>query len=716
MAERTKVAILGGGAAGATAACALTATRELSERYEVTLFQIGWRMGGKGASGRNGAVAQRIEEHGLHIWLGFYDNAFALMRRVYEELDRSAGAPLATWRDAFIPCDTLVLSERWRGAWVGHQVCCPRNELTPGDERPHGFWTVVERAAAALLGRWLRLARTSPELRCHALPLPAWAARIAAELEFEAGRGAAFAAHRLLELAYLVARRPDVEAGHRASIVARLFRAFRDWFWTHVAAERLDHNGVRFLFVLADLVASTLSGIVEDELLERGFSAVDDEELRAWLARHGAHELTLNGPVVRGLYDLDFAFEEGDVTRPNIAAGKALQAMIRIGFFYKGAILWKMQAGMGDTIFAPIYEILRRRGVRVHFFQQVVRLGLSSDRRAIDTIDVVPQVDIVADEYSPLIDVKGLPCWPSEPDWSQLRDGDELRARGVNFERDPNPLGRAPRTLRRGTDFDEIVLAIPVGALRDPCVELIDDPGNPRFREMIEHSRTVMTQAFQLWVEPKLTDGLGWRYRENSVSSAFVEPLDTYSNMTHLLPRENWSEHDGVEGIGYFCGVLPHADIASQEQADARAREEALAFLHSDLTRIWPGFAAADGKIEWDALVDREGRSGPARFDAQFCRANFNGSEAYVLTPAGSVSHRLTADESGYQNLTLAGDWTRNGIDGGSVEAAVTSGLLAARAISGSPERVRGVVGWLESDRGDAVPAGRWPVPKSPPA
>ena len=49
-------------------------------------------------------------------------------------------------------------------------------------------------------------------------------------------------------------------------------------------------------------------------------------------------------------------------------------------------------------------------------------------------------------------------------------------------------------------------------------------------------------------------------------------------------------------------------------------------------------------------------------------------------------------------NLALAGDWTRNGICGGSVEAAVTSGLLAAQHLSGSPAVVPGTEGWLERD------------------
>ena len=54
--------------------------------------------------------------------------------------------------------------------------------------------------------------------------------------------------------------------------------------------------------------------------------------------------------------------------------------------------------------------------------------------------------------------------------------------------------------------------------------------------------------------------------------------------------------------------------------------------------------------------------------------------------------------EAGPENLVVAGDWTRNGICGGSVEAAVTSGKLAARALSGSPAVVPGTEGWLEAD------------------
>ena len=99
--EKTKVAVLGGGLGSIVTAYELTATPELREQYEVTVYQMGWRIGGKGASGRNPDAGYRIEEHGLHIWLGFYENAFKAMRACYEELGRQPGTPLAALEDAF---------------------------------------------------------------------------------------------------------------------------------------------------------------------------------------------------------------------------------------------------------------------------------------------------------------------------------------------------------------------------------------------------------------------------------------------------------------------------------------------------------------------------------------------------------------------------------------------------------------------------------------
>ena len=66
--------------------------------------------------------------------------------------------------------------------------------------------------------------------------------------------------------------------------------------------------------------------------------------------------------------------------------------------------------------------------------------------------------------------------------------------------------------------------------------------------------------------------------------------------------------------------------------------------------------------------------------------ANVHASERYVQAPPGGTRHRLASDARLYDNLYLAGDWTRTRFCGGCVENAVQSGLAAARAISGRPD------------------------------
>ena len=79
---KRRVVVLGGGPAGVAAAFWLTAP-EQQNRYQVTLYTQGWRLGGKCASGRNMACSARIEEHGLHLLIGCYENAFATVRACY---------------------------------------------------------------------------------------------------------------------------------------------------------------------------------------------------------------------------------------------------------------------------------------------------------------------------------------------------------------------------------------------------------------------------------------------------------------------------------------------------------------------------------------------------------------------------------------------------------------------------------------------------------
>src|SRR3954468_8243293 len=108
---KQQAAILGGGMGALTAAFELTNDPSWRDQYDITVYQLGWRLGGKGASGRNPDHFQRIEEHALHILLGVYENAFRVLIAAYDELKRQPGTPLATWKEAFHPHNYVVLME-----------------------------------------------------------------------------------------------------------------------------------------------------------------------------------------------------------------------------------------------------------------------------------------------------------------------------------------------------------------------------------------------------------------------------------------------------------------------------------------------------------------------------------------------------------------------------------------------------------------------------
>src|SRR3982750_4573510 len=123
--------------AGLTGAWALS-DPAASEVESVTVYQRGWRLGGKGASSRG--VHGRIEEHGLHVWLGYYDNAFALIREVYHELDRERdrtdpGCPIRSWRDAFPPADDVGVEDHVDGSWSHWVATFRQRPGEPGDDR-----------------------------------------------------------------------------------------------------------------------------------------------------------------------------------------------------------------------------------------------------------------------------------------------------------------------------------------------------------------------------------------------------------------------------------------------------------------------------------------------------------------------------------------------------------------------------------------------------
>jgi uncharacterized protein with NAD-binding domain and iron-sulfur cluster len=133
MPQPEKIAILGAGVGAMSAAFALTNQAGWNNKYDITVYQMGWRLGGKGASGRNKDKHNRIEEHGLHIWMGMYENAFHLMQDCYAALGRNPQTdPLATWDAAFKKHSFCTMMEQVSGSWEPWSFTVPTNDAVPG--------------------------------------------------------------------------------------------------------------------------------------------------------------------------------------------------------------------------------------------------------------------------------------------------------------------------------------------------------------------------------------------------------------------------------------------------------------------------------------------------------------------------------------------------------------------------------------------------------
>jgi hypothetical protein len=416
-----------------------------------------------------------------------------------------------------------------------------------------------------------------------------------------------------------------------------------------------------------DLVTTVLRGMTSDGLLRSGgggFAAVDHLDFREWLIGHGAAAETVEGGLVRGMYDLVFGYRSGDRSQPAFSAGLGVFLAVRMFLDYKGAIFWKMTAGMGDVVFAPLHQALERRGVDLRYFHRLDALRTSADGTALTSVELTRQAPAsVVDGYAPLQRFGGLPCFPAAP-----------RSEGLGLHRpteaEPWPGPGEPVTLVVGEDVDDVVLAVSLGALPSVAADVV--ARRPSWQAMIEHVRTVPTRSVQLWLRDD-EPALGWAH-PGATLSGLDAAFDTCASMSHLLDVEGWPTEGAPRSLAYLCSALPDGEPDVAAAADAFLRESSRA--------LWPG-------------------GGPTSLDdelvlAHHVSANTDPSDRYVQSLPGSGRHRLRADGSGVANLVLAGDWVDCGLNAGCIEAATISGLQAAAAVEGRPlsDRVLGPLTW----------------------
>jgi uncharacterized protein with NAD-binding domain and iron-sulfur cluster len=664
---RKKIAILGGGIGALSAAFAITSDPRWRDAYEdVTVYQVGWRLGGKCAAGR-GRYA-RIEEHGLHVWNGFYRNAFRVIHDCYRELSRPPG--LLAWDQAFERQDFIAWIERIDGACRVWPVTFPSDALLPWDEAE------------------------APTLLDYLQSLVDWMTqrlRRAGYLDPAETMGEVRAIIR--ELSGL----SQAQAAEHCRRIERGLLAVRQVMIPASPTARSSDDEARRLRILLDLGLAVSLGVIRDGLVWNGLDVIDHLEFCGWLAAHGASPSSLESPPVRSLYDACFAYEGGDVRRPpRMAAGTFLRGALRLCFGYRGSVMWKMRAGMGDTVLVPFYEVLHRRGVQFKFFHRVERLRVRGD--VIEAIELTRQATLhkglQASEYEPLVPGRLGASWPAEPRYEQLVEGTELSARAIDLESPWSDWRGTPLCpLKLGDDFHLVVLGIGLGALGEVCAELAKAQPTTWGR-MIREVQTVPTQSVQVWLTPTLLQS-GWVYPP-AIIGGYTQPFSSYGDLSLVLPEEAWPRHAIPGQVAYLCGPLPeppatpYGDHDFPARVKAEVKQRVLSWFASQAGCIWPLATSGGSGLNPAFLVSPMGAIGPARFDDQYWRANITPSDRYVLTLPGTNAARLPAGGSGFTNLYLAGDWVSTALNVGCVEAAVMSGLQASRAICGRPARILG--------------------------
>ncbi|EMM83000.1 NAD(P)-binding Rossmann-like domain protein [Leptospira interrogans str. 2006001854] len=340
----------------------ITSKPNWKEHYDITIYQLGWRLGGKGASGRNQNVFNRIEEHGLHIWFGFYDHAFRLIRKCYEELSRPLFSPLAIWEEAFKPANFFVLEELVNGSYQSWPFHFPMNSQIPGDTTELPDSVTYPSMILEYLNEYYKNRKQYifPENEC-AENQGGWKEILEWVEDGTEGMSLDVIEKAILVLKHLL---NQLNKDFPQDRFLKYVDQFIDGLWAKTEKKIESNTEARRFWILVDFSLTNIKGMIRDKVFENGFESIDDFDYREWLKLHGASELTINSAIVQGIYGLVFAGR----SQYTFAAGTALKGALRMLFTYKGAIAYRMQAGMGDVIFTPIYEILKNVELRLNFF------------------------------------------------------------------------------------------------------------------------------------------------------------------------------------------------------------------------------------------------------------------------------------------------------------------------------------------------------------
>jgi len=683
---KSRIAVLGGGMGALSALYEITSDPAWTQQFEIDVYCMGWRLGGKCASGRDKAFAWRNREHGLHVLGGFYHNTFQQLRPLYAEWNAVAPATALDFSTTFFRHQPFSVAERRNGAWHQVRVCLPEMPGEPGVEPE-------QLSVAGILARIWQWTSNALLRFDKGWPLLDWTSE--ADVLRQHGKARSSAEWQRLSVR---ARELHTTYAKLASLQAPGIRAMNFTPQLQLAQETNQQLlelsvGVQLFIEGADwagvlnFLGALSSGLLADALFRVGFDAVNDLEAEAWLRKHGAIDAGANCPLFQAAYHYAFAYEDGDPSRKSIAAGAGLRGLLRMLFTYHGSVFMHMNGGMGEVMIAPYYEVLKSRGVRFHFFHRVTSLTTANGE--IDSIGFSIQAQLKPGlaAYEPLVAASGIDgrmCFPIEPIAAQLDDPGSVQGMDLESWWASECVDAGSLTLEVGAQangFDKVILAIPPSVLRKISDALAQ--ASPAWDAMLASSASTPTVSAQIWRSDTLAKN-GSDFGEDGLLTGFALPHSTWADFSFQHELEEDQATRPIATLSIFCGPCPVASASDPEDCQRPVREQARAeaitkdWLDASVGIAFPTMRLPSGKY---SSVDEYDR---------YVRMNSDPVSLYVLTPPGSVQHRLRPHGSGFTNLFLAGDWTRNNLDMGAVECAVMGGRLCARAICGRPQAVYG--------------------------
>ena len=589
--KREKIAILGGGVGALTAAYQLTKVPNWQDQFEITIYQAGWRLGGKGASARNVDRDWRIEEHGPHVWFGFYFNAFHNIDDAYRycvENDLLPQGSFTNWEQAFEPKDSAVVLEYVQSRWHSWLLTLPRRPGTPVKPVETDFWSLIDEGLEMLMAHQRRVETAIPvPLQLHAergllSRLFIATHRLMARIGGQKSAFETLEPGEFLKWASALARIEATKVKSGAAPFSGRFGLYiLNYLLGRLAAlirnavlELEGIDDIRHAWQMLDMGIAIFRGMLADGVLTNGFDAIEDFDFSRWLGKHGCHDPWSS--LIRSIYDSG-AHYEGGITGPasdpnrrpvtaNLAAGTAVHCLLRMFAGYSRIVFLPHKAGMGETVVTPIYLALRHRGVKFAFFNRVKKLRLNASKDAVEGVDLDIQATVSAGpfSYQPLLPpFRGLLCWPNHPLFSQLAEGADLENSGSDLESAWCDFHVGTRTLKAGSDFHRIVLGITIAGLPPICEQLSD--ASSRWRDMLDKIKTVQTQFFQVWLNCP-TERLLESATVRPTAEGFVEPIDTWLDMSRCYPRR-----DGPPPKGAFITLWgpfrTRPDLRSGNQA-----------------------------------------------------------------------------------------------------------------------------------------------------